>query len=410
MDRLPDPRPNPQETPKVEPKPSAAATVPAGKPTFWQAWQLRSQAADYLKALRKQRVYNSDLLPADRLKEALAFEEELGAALKRRDAALYAPLLEKGDRIAAALFPARPGDWIRENVEVAFVAIAAALALRAFFLQPFKIPTDSMKPTLFGIQTVAVAPSEVSQASLPVRLWRQIAFGESEGLVRFDHPVQVTAIEGGSITPWFEFTDIAFDTGETRRVHITKDAVTYKLGLRVGKKFAANEPVLSYRNWAGDQVFVDKFSYNFRLPKRGDVFVFRTNGITGIEDDLVRRGVFTSQFYIKRCVGVPGDVLRVVPPYLEVNGKTEGPTIPWSLRRVESLRDGYRGYGVLGGQNFLRGPDETYTVAPDTFWAMGDNSYNSLDSRYWGAVPRENAVGTGLFVYWPLSARWGLIR
>jgi len=44
------------------------------------------------------------------------------------------------------------------------------------------------------------------------------------------------------------------------------------------------------------------------------------------------------------------------------------------------------------------------------YFAMGDNSANSLDSRYWGPVPEENLVGRGLFVYWPFNRHWGLIR
>jgi len=41
---------------------------------------------------------------------------------------------------------------------------------------------------------------------------------------------------------------------------------------------------------------------------------------------------------------------------------------------------------------------------------MGDNSYNSSDSRYWGIVPERNVIGRGYFVYWPFSERWGFIR
>jgi signal peptidase I len=44
------------------------------------------------------------------------------------------------------------------------------------------------------------------------------------------------------------------------------------------------------------------------------------------------------------------------------------------------------------------------------YFALGDNSYNSYDSRYWGPVPEENLVGRGLFVYWPFNRHWGLIR
>ena len=74
------------------------------------------------------------------------------------------------------------------------------------------------------------------------------------------------------------------------------------------------------------------------------------------------------------------------------------------------LRDGYKGYGILPGQHYLLSPEETFTVPEDGFWAMGDNSYNSLDSRFWGKVPRENIVGTGTLVWWPFGKRWGFIN
>jgi signal peptidase I len=49
-------------------------------------------------------------------------------------------------------------------------------------------------------------------------------------------------------------------------------------------------------------------------------------------------------------------------------------------------------------------------VPQDGYFALGDNSYNSYDSRYWGPVPEENLVGRGLLVYWPFAPHWGLIR
>ncbi len=123
---------------------------------FWHRHQLRSQARDFLKAFRKQRVYNADLLPAAKREKAEAYEAGLAAALKAGEP--LQPVLERGNVLAAELFPLRPGDVLRENVEVIFVAIVAALALRAFFLQPFKIPTDSMSRPFTG-STPTPSPS-----------------------------------------------------------------------------------------------------------------------------------------------------------------------------------------------------------------------------------------------------------
>ncbi len=49
-----------------------------------------------------------------------------------------------------------------------------------------------------------------------------------------------------------------------------------------------------------------------------------------------------------------------------------------------------------------------FTVPEDSYFMMGDNSLNSLDSRFWGTVPSKNIVGKALFIFWPISRRWGL--
>ena len=103
--------------------------------------------------------------------------------------------------------------------------------------------------------------------------------------------------------------------------------------------------------------------------------------------------------------GLPGDQLRIDSPFLYINGKKAQ---RYGFERVMSARPPYRGYAP--GHEYLAKPDQTYTVPRDGYFAMGDNSYNSFDSRYWGPVPVENLVGRGLFVYWPFFPHWGLIR
>jgi signal peptidase I len=79
-----------------------------------------------------------------------------------------------------------------------------------------------------------------------------------------------------------------------------------------------------------------------------------------------------------------------------------------------SCRNGYAGYsnGSAGGGTFpiLGSPEDEYKVAQENYFALGDNSYNSSDSRYFGPVPQQNVVGRGLVVYWPFLGQWGLIR
>ena len=144
-----------------------------------------------------------------------------------------------------------------------------------------------------------------------------------------------------------------------------------------------------------------------RLPRRADVFVFKTNNIIG----LPPAPDGTSQHYIKRLAGLPGDTLRIQAPYLFINGK---PAQEPQFKRVESRQDGYTGYTNdrpdLQAMVYLGTPNSTVTVPPHSYFALGDNSANSLDSRYWGFVPEENVVGRGLFVYWPFTKHWGFVR
>ncbi|NOZ79576.1 MAG: signal peptidase I [Acidobacteria bacterium] len=149
----------------------------------------------------------------------------------------------------------------------------------------------------------------------------------------------------------------------------------------------------------GDHLVVNKFIYGphyhtiidkllpFREPRRRDVVVFKFP-----EDP--------SRDFIKRCVGVPGDVVEVRHKALYINGKLQkepyvihkdpmtypdSPMVPPSLR----LRDNF-------------GP---YTVPPGTIFCMGDNRDNSLDSRFWGPVPRSYLQGRAVLIYWSWEAR-----
>jgi signal peptidase I len=127
------------------------------------------------------------------------------------------------------------------------------------------------------------------------------------------------------------------------------------------------------------------------------------------------------QYYIKRLVGVPGDRLEVrKPPQLVADGAApeagrndgqlyrngrpiDGAAAFGRNSRKEGLYPGYTADGLLAFGRVLDVPARSY-------FAMGDNSPNSKDSRAWGFVPEKEVVGRPLFIYYPLTRRWGVAQ
>jgi len=159
----------------------------------------------------------------------------------------------------------------------------------------------------------------------------------------------------------------------------------------------------------GDHLLVDKLSYApsdpitrhllpYTEPKRGDVIVFR------YPMDI-------RQNFVKRVIGAPGDHIRIVDKVVYVNGKAL--TEPYTQHidpRVEPYRDNFpsQPYGPVTdrAQEMLANHVQSgeLVVPAENYFAMGDNRENSLDSRYWGLVPRENIIGKPLVIFWSYDA------
>ncbi len=316
--------------------------------------------------------------------------------------------------------PVRSAAW-RENGEAILVALVVAMAVRAFFLQPFKIPTGSMQPTLNGITIRAAKPYETTWW---YRFVSRPLFGEVviHFIAEEDGTFDPSSIRTFSCRPlryggkhgffnWFPVDATEFTVGFTRYFFpvepkkFNQDVLSrYDLSvsplLEPNHFFKKGETILSCVVQTGDQLFVDRFTYNFRKPKRGDVFVFETKGIPMSSE---------GDFFIKRLAGTPGDVLQIKQPDLYANG--ERVTEPIGFQRVMSCKDGYWGYtSGLPGQKYLYHPEATFALRDRQYFAMGDNSYHSYDSRFWGPVPYKNIVGRGGFVYWPFTHHFGRIE
>ena len=168
----------------------------------------------------------------------------------------------------------------------------------------------------------------------------------------------------------------------------------------------------------GDYIFVKKYSYGLRLPviekkiietsepDRGDVVVFRLPSEPNIN-------------YIKRVIGLPGDVIVYERHRLTVNGAlvavapdAENPVASSAARYIEQLGDREHAILVTNPGNSIR--DGRYTVPDGYYFMMGDNRDNSRDSRFIGAIPETHLVGEAVRIWmhmdgleWPEWRRIG---
>ena len=350
-----------------------------------------------LRHAHKYLRYKVDVLEAAAREEIEADIRRLKAALRQRD---RKEVEGRAEALDAKLHQATPVNWEshwRENCEVILVAIVVAVGIRSYFLQPFKIPTGSMQPTLNGIigyRMDAPAPNILQ------RIAEFVVRGRNYIDVVSRDDDQVLQVEQKKVAFFFTYSRIICQH-QRFLVYAPSDTLRTYFDVFAGRTYRRGDVIARGAVDTGDQVFVDKFTYNFVKPHRGDVFVFRTNHIPGIPDDPETG----APFYIKRLAGLPGDTLRIDPPKLHVSGRVAQ---EHGFQRVMAATSKYRGYGL--GARFLSSPNSTFTVPEHSYFAMGDNSYNSYDSRYWGPVPEENLVGRGLFVYWPFYPHWGVVQ
>ena len=149
---------------------------------------------------------------------------------------------------------------------------------------------------------------------------------------------------------------------------------------------------------AADRFFVDKLSYRFRLPRRGEIVVFRTDDISGFPNSSRVR------YSVKRIVGLPSEQVSIKPPYLYINGQRV--TDPPIFETIAHAEKGYSGYVLpvtFPAPRYLALETDSVQLGEDEYFVLGDNSRSSFDSRFWGPVPRRSIVGLATKIYWPLD-------
>jgi len=148
----------------------------------------------------------------------------------------------------------------------------------------------------------------------------------------------------------------------------------------------------------GDHIFVNKLTYRFSQPQRGDVIVFNTKGIRSLQLDT---------HYIKRLAGLPGETISIDPPYLIVNGSKV--TEPDIFRKIAEGQDGFHGFCPAKSNAmfsaFLTSPADKITLSPDEYLVLGDNTTNSLDGRYFGPIKRSAIEAKAFYIYAPADRK-----
>ncbi len=421
------------------------------------ARKLRQTAKHWLELADKVYHFRRDVLPSAEVEEL----QTQSAAVRRllKDQADMAQLklgiesLEEVLRRTGGLhYPKRT---LVENVEFFLVAAIVILGVRTYFVQPFKIPTNSMWPTYYGMTAENFSPGVAEEAPGAVaQAFRLLAFGAQRreaiapqsGEIAADFigtgngavmaytmkrgrnwlviPSQVREytfyVDGKPVAvtvpaDFHDFDRVVVETffGDQKGLSshlrqlqrdgksVMQTAVTlqgyrtqaYRIPL--GRTVEEGEPIIRFDILTGDQLFVDRMSYHFVPPKVGQGFVFRTGEIPGIPGE---------QYYIKRLVGTPGDTLEIKDYTLYRNGAPITGSIAFEKNSAQA--DHYVGY--RNSQGLAEGL--TMTVPSDSYLALGDNSANSEDGRSWGYVPAKETVGRPLFIYYPFTKRWGPAR
>jgi len=365
-----------------------------------------------LAEYRTLRHAEDDLLDDDRKRDFDALLDELAHSDAPPEAAMAAA---RGKLAKLRLSIRHPA--VRDILDLLLVVGAVAAGIRGLFIQPFRIPTGSMQPTLYGIHYQYKSGT-----------WR----GKLPGALQFAlfgrRRAELTVAEDGFIDPEsFDTADGVFKTdtsfrignrrytlpGDPRKVlEYTELAAPDALGgyvvdterlRRRGEKLADGFLTI------GDHLFVERLSLYLSPPKRGDVMVFNT-------EDLEVRGTklsaLSGYYYIKRLVGLPGDTLKIEKGFLYIKPKGDNDfrradEIDPRFKKIFSLKGGYQGYGNEPESSYLR-EGESFTVPDKHYFMLGDNTGFSMDSRFFGAVPRRNLVGRAFLVFWPVSRRWGI--
>ncbi len=372
----------------------------------WRDFLALRNAKKALKALRNTYRLSCDLVPRE-TQERLALRlDDLQDAIRHRECEDLPALVQAVREELEASLPKPRFPWATECFDVIVSALAVAFCFRAYYYQPFKIPTGSMQPTLYGIH-VEAGGEPTAWDRQPLRFLKWCVTGDTYQDIRVERAGIVKGWSRNAVPGYASL--FVSSAGRLHRYDIPDEAsAPLMMALPQGARVRQGQPLWRGTVKSGDFLFVNRWIWNFRHPRLGETIVFSTRGLPGLPDN---------QHYIKRLCGRPGDTVEIRPgdSHLWVNGAAA--TNPIRLQEIaEHLSPWKGGPAYPGYQPAVPGgpypqTQSLFNLGVGRYLALGDNSDNSLDSRYWGTVPARNLLGPATFVHWPFaSPRWGFIR
>ncbi|HAB15272.1 MAG TPA: signal peptidase I [Verrucomicrobiota bacterium] len=387
----------------------------------WLTSRTVRKACELEDAVRKLLNHQRDLLAP----HSVAAVEEALAKFRKQIRSGEAPgfipdQMDALEAIANKWLKPYPHQGLHQNLVMLLEIAVLIIGSRAFLIQPMVIPTGSAQPTLWGVTSQDLRETNTPIPSLPQRIWEKITQGVSY--------YQIAAPTDLELTGWQETPTQFFPLVKRQQLKTTAgpisvwfppDEFARQLGLldesrRAFKKrkFRKGEDIVRARVVTGDHLFVERISYNFRRPRRGEIIVFRSEKHPGMTPDT---------HYIKRLVGLGGERVRIEDNrHTIINGRELTTNDP-GFEKVFSfdpgkppMPDHYSGHvngtvwkqttgtSVLEPLNFPKGTTEI-TVRPQHYVTFGDNTLNSADSRYWPVpdFPEKQVIGQHWMVFWP---------
>lgn len=143
----------------------------------------------------------------------------------------------------------------------------------------------------------------------------------------------------------------------------------------------------------GNYLIVDELSYRFDKPQRGDVIVFKVPP-KGLE--LSNYKIDKTVYFIKRIIGLPGETVEVQGDKIKIynDSNKDGFILDEPYAYIDKLSPNSTVFSDI---------NKRVSLSESEYFVMGDNRYNSSDSRFWGTLPEENIKGRAFLRLFPIN-------